>query len=113
MADQNTRNTDDPAAEILATGGLITMLGAVMAAVIAVVALAYGNPAMAGILGAVALISFAASLVCFAADSSRSEAPLPFPSWLRTESETAAEWSALQQAVGRQRFTLQLGGLPQ
>ncbi len=97
MADRNTRSLDDPATEILATGGLITLLGAVMAAVIAVVALGDGNLAMAGILGGVALISFAASLTCFVADSSRSEGtPLPFPSWLRTESETAAELSALQ-----------------
>ncbi|TPG35826.1 hypothetical protein [Mycolicibacterium hodleri] len=92
MADQSLRDTDDPAAEILATGGLITLLGTVVATVIAVVALGDGDSALAGILGAVALISFAASLVFFAADSNRSEgAPLPFPSWLRTESETAAE----------------------
>jgi hypothetical protein len=92
VADQNTRSNDDPTAEILATSGLVTMLGAVMAAVIAVVALGDGSIAMAGILGAVALISFAASLVLFTFDSRRSEgAPLPFPSWLRTDSETAAE----------------------
>ncbi|MBJ7340708.1 hypothetical protein [Mycolicibacterium sp.] len=97
MADQNLRDTDDPASEILATGGLVMMLGSVMAAVIAVVALGDGDSTLAGILGAVALISFAASLVCFAADSNRSDdTPLPFPSWLRAESETAAELSALQ-----------------
>jgi membrane protein implicated in regulation of membrane protease activity len=96
VPEQKMRNVDDPAAEILATSGLITMLGAVMAGVIAIVTLGSGSAAMAGILGAVALISFAASMVCFAADSRRSEeTPLPFPSWLRTESETAAELSAL------------------
>ncbi|HYO03564.1 MAG TPA: hypothetical protein VET27_17510 [Mycobacterium sp.] len=97
MADQNTRSVDDPAAEILATGGLITLLGAVVAAVIALVSLGDGNPAMAAIIGAVALISFAASLACFAVESNRTDdTPLPFPSWLRTEPETAAELSALQ-----------------
>jgi hypothetical protein len=97
VPEQKMRNVDDPAAEILATSGLITMLGAVMAGVIAIVTLGSGSAAMAGILGAVALISFAASMVCFAADSRRSEgAPLPFPSWLRTESETAAELSAVR-----------------
>jgi predicted lipid-binding transport protein (Tim44 family) len=97
VPEQKMRNVADPAAEILATSGLITMLGAVMAGVIAIVTLGSGSAAMAGILGAVALISFAASLVCFAADSRRSEeAPLPFPSWLRNESETAAELSAVR-----------------
>jgi len=97
VADQKTRNVNDPAAEILATSGLITMLGAVVAAVIAVVALGDGSAATAGLLGLVALVSFAVSMLCFAADSRRSdEAPLPFPSWLRAESETAAELSALR-----------------
>ena len=92
MAHQN----DDPTAEILATSGLLTMLGSVVAAVLAAVALGDGSAATAGILGAVAVLSFVASLVFFVADSKRSdEAPLPFPSWLRTETETAAEMSAL------------------
>lgn len=97
MPELNTRSVDDPAAEILATGGLITMLASVVAAVIAVVALGNGSTAMAGILGALAVLSFAGSLVCFAADSNRSDdAPLPFPSWLRTDAEPAAELSALR-----------------
>ena len=94
MTDQKTRYSDDPSAELLATAGLVTMLGAVLAAVIAVVTLGGGNLMMAGALGSVALISFAASLVLFTLDSRRSEgAPLPFPSWLRTDAETAAEVS--------------------
>lgn len=97
MPELNTRSVDDPAAEILATGGLITMLASVVAAVIAVVALGNGSTAMAGILGVLAVLSFAGSLVCFAADSNRSDdAPLPFPSWLRTDEEPAAELSALR-----------------
>ncbi|GLP78560.1 hypothetical protein TUM20983_56700 [Mycobacterium antarcticum] len=97
MANEHTRGVDDPAAEILATGGLITLLGSVVAAVIAMVYLGDGNLAMAALLGSVALVSFVGSLVCFAADSNRSDdAPLPFPSWLRTKSETAAELPALQ-----------------
>jgi hypothetical protein len=88
------RSADDPTAEILATSGLITMLGAVMAAVIAVVALGDGSAVAGAVLGAIALLSFAASVVCFTADSKRSEAPLPFPSLLRPE--TAAELSALR-----------------
>ena len=95
MADRNTRNVDDPTAEVLATCGLVALLGAVMAAAIAVVALGGGSTAMGGILGAVALLSFVASLALFILDSKRSEgAPLPFPSLLRTDSETAAERSA-------------------
>ena len=94
MTDQKTKYSDDPSAELLATAGLVTMLGAVMAGVIAVVTLGGGNILLAGALGSVALISFAASLVLFTFDSKRSEgAPLPFPSWLRAEPETAAELS--------------------
>jgi hypothetical protein len=97
VAEQNTQNirsTDDPTAEFLATSGLLTMLGAVVATVIAIVALGTGSVPTAAVLGAVALLSFAASLVCFAADSKRSdEAPLPFPSWLRTDAEAPAEAS--------------------
>jgi hypothetical protein len=89
------RSVDDPTAEFLATSGLITLLGAVVAAVISVVALGNGSLVMAGVLGGTALISLAASLACFATDSRRSEeAPLPFPSWLRADCETAAELSA-------------------
>jgi hypothetical protein len=96
VADRNVRSVDDPAAELLATTGLLTLLGAVVAAVIAVVALGDGSTVMAGVLGGTALLSFAASLVCFAADSKRSDdAPLPFPSWLRAEPEAAVEVSAL------------------
>ena len=92
MTDQKTKYSNDPSAELLATAGLVTMLGAVLAGVIAVVTLGGGNLLMAGALGSVALISFAVSLALFSADSKRSEgAPLPFPSWLRAEPETAAE----------------------
>jgi hypothetical protein len=96
VVDKSTRGVDDPTSEILATTGLITMLGAVLAAVIAAATLGEGSAAMAGIFGAVALLSFAVSLMCFAVDSNRgAEAPLPFPSWLRTEAETPTELSAL------------------
>ncbi|BBZ30057.1 hypothetical protein MMAD_43520 [Mycolicibacterium madagascariense] len=94
MADHSNRTGDDPTSEFLATSGLLTMLGAVVATVIGIVALGNGAIATAGTLGAVALLSFVASLACFAADSNRSEeAPLPFPSWLRAEAEPAAEAS--------------------
>ena len=94
MTVQKTTYSDDPSAEILATGGLVTMLGAVMAAVIAVVTVGDGKLVMAGVLGTVALLSFAASLVLFSVDSKRSQrAALPFPSWLRADPETAAEVS--------------------
>lgn len=95
MADQNTRGTDGSASELLATSGLLTMMGSVMAAVIAIVALGQGSLALAGLLGAVAVTSFAVSLGCFFSDSNSSDdTPLPFPSWLRTEPEAAAEMSA-------------------
>ena len=95
MAEQDDRGIDGPTGEVLATTGLVTMLGAVVASVIACGALAHGTMATAGFLGVVAFLSFVASVACFAADSNRSDdAPLPFPSWLRAEPETAAELSA-------------------
>lgn len=95
MAEQDDRGIDGPTGEVLATTGLVAMLGAVVAAVIAFGALGHGSMATAGLLGFFAILSFVVSVVCFAADSNRSDdAPLPFPSWLRTESETAAELSA-------------------
>ena len=94
VAEQNPRHVDDPASEILATSGLVTLLGAVMAGVIALVTLGEGSFGLAAILGAVALVSFAVSLACFFADSHRAEGkPLPFPSWLRADAPAAVELS--------------------
>jgi hypothetical protein len=96
VAEQNSSSVDNPSAEFLATSGLVTMLGAVVAGVIAVVTLSGGNVAASAALGALAALSFAVSLACFAADSGRSEdGALPFPSWLRSDAEPAAELSAL------------------
>jgi hypothetical protein len=95
VAEKYTRNADDPASEVLATSGLVTIMGAVMAAVIAVVELGQGSAALAGVLGTVSAVSFVVSLACFFSDSNRAEeAPLPFPSWLRSDAEPAAELSA-------------------
>jgi hypothetical protein len=97
VAEKNTRNADDPTSEFLATSGLVTIMGAVMAAVIAVVTLGQGNVALAGVLGTVAVVSFVVSLACFISDSNRAEqAPLPFPSWLRSDAEPATDLSAAQ-----------------
>jgi hypothetical protein len=60
-----------------------------------VVTFGQGNMALAGVLAAVATVSFLVSLACFFSDSNRSaDSPLPFPSWLRTDAEAAAELSA-------------------
>ena len=76
MAEQNTSSVDDPSAEFLATTGLVTMLGAVVAGVIAVVTLSGGSAP--------------------SSDRPLSEdGALPFPSWLRNDAEPAAELSAL------------------
>jgi hypothetical protein len=95
ITEQDIHGIDQSTGEVLATTGLVTMLGAVVAAVMAFGALGQGSAATAGVLGVVAILSFGVSVVCFAADSNRSDdARLPFPSWLRTESGTAAELSA-------------------
>jgi hypothetical protein len=62
-----------------------------------VVTLGQGNVALAGVLGTVAVVSFVVSLACFVSDSNRAEqAPLPFPSWLRSDAEPATDLSAAQ-----------------
>ena len=92
MTEQSTRAVDQPTSEILATSGLLTMLGAVVAAVIGLVSLSQGDLGLAVILGAVALVVFGVSLGCFFLDSNRAEEePLPFPSWLRRDAVVAAE----------------------
>ncbi len=98
MSEQKIRSVDDPSAEVRATFGLITMVASVVTGVIAVVALGGGGGlAPAAGLGALAVLSFVVSLACFAADSNRSEGtPLPFPSWIRTDAEPAAESLALR-----------------
>ena len=88
MTEQSPRPADQPTSEILATGGLLTMLGAVVAAVIGLVSLGQGDLGLAVILGAVAVVVFGVSLSCFFLDSNRAEEqPLPFPSWLRRDVE--------------------------
>jgi hypothetical protein len=95
VAEKDIRNAGDPTSEILASSGLVTIMGAVLSAVIAVVTLGQGNAALAAVLGTVAVVSFVVSLACFFSDSNRAEeAPLPFPSWLRSDAEPAAELSA-------------------
>jgi hypothetical protein len=95
VAEKNTRDADDPISEILATSGLVTMMGAVVVAVVAVVTLGEGDAALAAVLGTVAVASFVVSLACFFSDSNRAEEkPLPFPSWLRGDAKAAQELSA-------------------
>lgn len=97
MVRDTTPRVGDPANEILATSGLLMLLGAVVVAAVAVFSVGHGNMAAAGTLAVVAAAVFAGSLVCFAADSRRAEeAPLPFPSWLQTDAVATSELGAGQ-----------------
>lgn len=81
---------DDPVKEILATGALILVMGAIIGCVIGAVELGRGSVATAVVAWAAAAVGFAVSFAYFMADARRGEqaaAELPFPSWLRTESE--------------------------
>ena len=81
---------DDPLKEILATGALVLVLGAIIGCVIGAVELGQGSAVTAIIAWAAAAVGFGVSLTYFMADARKSEeapAELPFPSWLRTESE--------------------------
>jgi membrane associated rhomboid family serine protease len=82
---------DDPLTEILATGALVLVMGAIIGGVIGAVELGRGSTATAIIAWAAAAVGFGISLVYFMADARQGEraaAELPFPSWLRTESES-------------------------
>lgn len=97
MAERNTWTPDEPTSEVLPTVGLVTLLGAVMGAVGALVVLSQGNTPLAGVLGVIVALSFVVSLVCFFSDSNRvADTPLPFPSWFRTAADGAAELSPVR-----------------
>ena len=84
---------DDPLKEILATGALILVLGAIIGCVIGAVELGQGSAATAIIAWVAAAAGFGISLAYFMADARKSEqvpAELPFPSWLRTETESVS-----------------------
>lgn len=83
-------NEDDPMREILATGALVLVLGAIIGSVIGAVELGRGSVATAIIAWTAAAVGLAVSLAYFRADARSGDeatAELPFPSWLRTESE--------------------------
>jgi hypothetical protein len=80
---------DDSFDEILATGALVMMLAAFVAAVFAFVEWGHGEIGTALIIGAAAALAFAASMAYFVVESRAEETAkeLPFPSWLRSEVE--------------------------
>lgn len=82
---------DDPLKEIFATGALLLVVGAIIGCVIGAVELGQGSAATAIVAWAAAAAGFGISLAYFMADARKGEeaaAELPFPSWLRTDSET-------------------------
>lgn len=81
---------DDPVREMLATGALVLVIGSIIGTVIGAVELGSGSAATAVVVWVAAAVGFAVSFGYFIADAGRDDragADLPFPSWLRTESE--------------------------
>lgn len=81
---------DDPVAELFATGALVLLLGAVIAAVVGAVELGRGSVMTATIVWVAAVVGLVVSLGHFMANGERAEAApadLPFPSWLRNEAD--------------------------
>ncbi|BBY26045.1 hypothetical protein GCM10023114_27100 [Mycolicibacterium sediminis] len=79
-------STEVPASEAVASTGLLLMFAAVIGVVMGVSLLGMGSAAGATAVIVAAMLSFAASIVCFAVDARRveaAEAGLPFPSMLR------------------------------
>lgn len=84
-------DSDNPLKEILATGALILVLGAIIGCVVGAVELGQGSVATAIVAWLAAAVGFAVSLAYFTSDVPKEEeaaAELPFPSWLRTDSES-------------------------
>lgn len=82
---------DDPFKEILATGALLLVVGSIISGVIGAVELGQGSAATAILAWVFSAVGFAISLTFFTVDARKSDeatAELPFPSWLRTESES-------------------------
>lgn len=79
---------DDPLKEILATGALMLVVGAIIGCVVGAVELGQGSVATAIIAWLAAAVGFAVSLAYFTSDAREGEkaaAELPFPSWLRAD----------------------------
>lgn len=86
MVSHTAARTEVPASEAVASTGLLLMFAAVIGVVMGVSLFGMGSAAAATAVVAAALLSFAASLVCFTVDARRieaAEAALPFPSMLR------------------------------
>lgn len=81
---------DDPVAELLTTGALLLMIGAVIAAVVGAVELGRGSVVTAVIAWAAAGIGLAVSFAHFVSSGEADDEAtpeLPFPSWLRNEAD--------------------------
>lgn len=67
MADaaERTLNPDDPFNEAVATTGLFLIVTAIIAVAFALASWGLAEPLIASLTGAVALLSFAASILCF------------------------------------------------
>ncbi|KUH80317.1 MULTISPECIES: hypothetical protein [unclassified Mycobacterium] len=69
MRERAIAPADDPTAEAIATTGLFLIITAVIAVAVSLASWGAADAAMAAAAGAIATLSFAASLVCFAIQS--------------------------------------------
>ena len=82
---------DDTVAELITTGALLLVIGAVIAAVVGAVELGRGSIVTATIVWVAAAIGLTVSFGHFMAsdedDVDAAASELPFPSWLRNEAD--------------------------
>lgn len=87
----NSDNAADSTSEILASGALVLVIGAIIGAAVGAVELGRGSTTTAIIAWVAAAAGLAVSLAYFMSDAGEDEkaaAELPFPSWLRADSES-------------------------
>jgi membrane associated rhomboid family serine protease len=81
---------DDPFTEIIATGALVLLMGALIAGVIGAAQWGSGSTLTAMVASATAVIGFVVSVACFMYEGRRAEeaaTEVPFPSWRRSEAD--------------------------
>ena len=69
MAERTVAAVDNPSTEAVASSALFLIFAAVIAIAVSLAGLSTGDAPLAGIAGAIAALSFAASIACFYAQA--------------------------------------------
>lgn len=76
-AEAATASSDDPFNETVATTGLFLIITAIISLAFALASWGMSETLIAGFAGAIAVVSFTSSILCFKTQASESPAPVP------------------------------------